>query len=95
MSTLQLRVPIVRVLVLALALNLSLVLNVVELAKYAVFVKACLVKWSPQARVAVVVAWAQLSLVRAQSVQAKVVHRLVSHTQLMFLEELTLDKQCA
>jgi hypothetical protein len=85
--------PIVRVLVLALAHNLLRARNVVEQAKYVVFVKACLVKWLLVVHVAVVVAWAQLSLLRVQSVQAKVVHRLVSHTPLMFREESTQVRQ--
>jgi hypothetical protein len=85
--------PIVLGLARALARNLLRVQNAAEQAKYVVFAKACLAKWSRQARVAVVVAWAQLSLLRVQSVQAKVAHRLVSHTPLMFREELTQVRQ--
>jgi hypothetical protein len=55
-----LRVPTVLVLVQGPALNLSPVLNVVEQAKYVVFAKACLVKWSRLVHVVVVAAWAQL-----------------------------------
>ena len=65
-----------------------------EQAKCVVSAKACLVKWSLQVRVAAVVAWALLLLLRVQSVQAKVVFRLVSPTPLMFLAESTLAKQC-
>jgi hypothetical protein len=81
--------------VLGLALNLSRVQNVVEQAKYVVFARACLVRWLLLVHVAAVVAWALLLLLRVQSVQAKVVFHLVSHTQLMFLAELIPDKQCA
>jgi hypothetical protein len=77
-----------------LAHSLSPVLNVAEQAKYVVFARACLVKWSLQAPVGVVAAWALLLLLRVQSVQAKVAHRRVSHTRLMFLVESTPDKQC-
>jgi len=59
MSTLQLHAQIVLVLALGLALSLLHVLNVAEQAKCVVFAKACLAKWSPLARVAVVAAWAQ------------------------------------
>jgi hypothetical protein len=59
MSTLQLHALIVLVLALGLALSLLHVLNVAEQAKCVVFAKACLAKWSPQARVGVVAAWAQ------------------------------------
>jgi hypothetical protein len=55
-----LRALIVLVPAQGLALNLSPVLNVVEQAKYVVFAKACLVKWSLLVRVVVVVAWALL-----------------------------------
>jgi hypothetical protein len=89
-----LRALIVLVPAQGLALNLSPVLNVVEQAKYVVFAKACLVKWSLLVRVVAAVAWELLLLLRVQSVQAKVVFRLVSHTQLMFLVESTPDKQC-
>jgi len=58
-STLQLHALIVLVLALGLALSLLHVLNVAEQAKCVVFAKACLAKWSPQARVGVVAAWAQ------------------------------------
>jgi hypothetical protein len=85
--------PIVRVLVLALAHNLLRARNAVEQAKYVVFVKACLVKWSLVVHVAVVAAWAQLSLLRVQSVQAKVGFHLVSRSPLMFREELTQVRQ--
>jgi hypothetical protein len=67
---------------------------VVEQAKCVVFAKACLVRWLLLVRVAVVVAWALLLLLRVQSAQAKVVFRLVSRTPLMFLAESTLAKQC-
>jgi hypothetical protein len=59
MSTLQLHALIVLVLALGLALNPSRVPNVAEQVKCVVFAKACLVKWSPQARAGVVEAWAQ------------------------------------
>jgi hypothetical protein len=59
-----------------------------------VFAKACLVKWSQQVHVVAVAAWALLLLLLVQSVRAKVVHRLESHTPLMFLAESTPDKQC-
>jgi hypothetical protein len=85
---------IVQVQAQVLALSLSPVQNVAGQAKYVVFAKACLVKWSLLVRVAVVAAWALLLLLRVQSVQAKVAHRLVSHTPLMFLVESTPVKQC-
>jgi hypothetical protein len=90
-----LRALIVQVQAQVLALSLSPVLNVAELAKCVVFARACLVKWSLQVHVAVVAAWALLSLLRVPSAQVKVAHHLVSRTQLMFLVELTPDKQCA
>jgi hypothetical protein len=77
-----------------LAQNLSPVQNVVEQAKYVVFARACLVKWSLQAHVAGVLAWALLLLLRVQSVQAKVAHHLVSHTRLTSPAESTPVKQC-
>jgi hypothetical protein len=66
----------------------------VEQAKYVVFVKACLAKWSLQVHVAAVVAWALLLLLRVQSVQEKVALHRASRTPLMFLAESTLGKQC-
>jgi hypothetical protein len=68
--------------------------NVAELAKYVVFARACLVRWSLLVHVAAVVAWALLLSLLVQSVQAKVAFHLASHTPLMFLAELTLAKQC-
>jgi hypothetical protein len=94
-STLQLHALIVLVPALGLALNPSRAPNVAEQVKCVVFAKACLVKWSPQAPAGVVVAWAQSLLRRVQSVQVKAVHRLVSHTQLMFRAESIQVKQCA
>jgi hypothetical protein len=85
---------IVLVPVQGLTLNPLRVQNVVELAKCVVFAKACLVKWSQQAPVAAVAAWAPLLLHRVQSAQVKVVHRLVSHTPLMFQVESIQVKQC-
>ena len=93
MSTLQLRALIVRARARALARNLLRVQNAAEQAKYVVFAKACLARWSLQARVAVVVAWALLSLLRVQSVQAKAAYRLVSRTPLMCRAELILVRQ--
>jgi hypothetical protein len=93
-STLQLPAPIVRALELGLALNQSRVLNAVEQARCVVFAKACLAKWLPRVHAGVVVAWAQLLLLRVQSVQAKAALHRVSHTQLMFLAESILVKQC-
>jgi hypothetical protein len=77
-----------------LALSLSPVQNVAELAKYVVFARACLVRWSLLVHVAAVVAWALLLSLRVQSVQAKVAFHLASRTPLMFLAESTLVKQC-
>jgi hypothetical protein len=90
-----LRAPTVLVLVQGLAHNLSPVLNVAEQAKYVVFVKACLVKWSLLVHVVVVVAWARLLSLHVPGVQVKVGFHLVSRTPLMFLAELTLARQCA
>jgi hypothetical protein len=89
-----LRAPTVLVLAQVLALSLSPAQNVAELAKYVVFAKACLVKWSPQVPVVVVVAWALLLSLHVPSVQVKVGFHLVSRTPLMFLVESTPDKQC-
>jgi hypothetical protein len=54
-----LHAQIALVLAQGLALNRSPVPNVAEQAKCDVFAKACLAKWSPQAPVGVVAAWAQ------------------------------------
>jgi hypothetical protein len=89
-----LRALTVLVRALGLALNLSPAQNVAELAKCAVFAKACLVRWLLLAHVAAVAAWALLLLLLVQSVQAKVAFHLASRTPLMFLAESTLVKQC-
>jgi hypothetical protein len=89
-----LRALIVLVQAQVLALSLSRAQSAVEQAKYVVFARACLVKWSLLVHVVAVVAWALLLSLRVQSVQAKVEFHLVSRTPLMFLAESTLAKQC-